>query len=127
MRNEAGQRLIEFCQENALVIANTLSRAPQPLESGRYSQLPAQRWGPVHREEGCPGWNNMPGQEAPRTHPAQRAPPPRIPGQARGAESPLQVPEAPTQPGHRLPAPTSAPPAALETRDGRGRPAAAGG
>ena len=24
MRNEAGQRLIEFCEENALVIANTL-------------------------------------------------------------------------------------------------------
>ena len=24
LRNEAGQRLIEFCQENALVIANTL-------------------------------------------------------------------------------------------------------
>ena len=24
MRNEAGQRIIEFCQENALVIANTL-------------------------------------------------------------------------------------------------------
>ena len=24
MRNEAGQRLIKFCQENALVIANTL-------------------------------------------------------------------------------------------------------
>ena len=24
MRNEAGQRLIEFCQENALIIANTL-------------------------------------------------------------------------------------------------------
>ena len=24
MRNEAGQRLIELCQENALVIANTL-------------------------------------------------------------------------------------------------------
>ena len=24
MRNEAGQRLIEFCQENAMVIANTL-------------------------------------------------------------------------------------------------------
>ena len=24
MRDEAGQRLIEFCQENALVIANTL-------------------------------------------------------------------------------------------------------
>ena len=26
MRNEAGQRLIEFCQENALVIANNLSQ-----------------------------------------------------------------------------------------------------
>ena len=25
IQNEAGQRLIEFCQENALVIANTLS------------------------------------------------------------------------------------------------------
>ena len=24
LRNEAGQRLVEFCQENALVIANTL-------------------------------------------------------------------------------------------------------
>ena len=24
IRNEAGQRIIEFCQENALVIANTL-------------------------------------------------------------------------------------------------------
>ena len=24
IRNEAGQRLIEFCQENALIIANTL-------------------------------------------------------------------------------------------------------
>ena len=24
MRNEVGQRLIEFCQENALVVANTL-------------------------------------------------------------------------------------------------------
>ena len=24
MRNEAGQKLIEFCQENVLVIANTL-------------------------------------------------------------------------------------------------------
>ena len=26
MQNEAGQRLIEFCQETALVIANTLSQ-----------------------------------------------------------------------------------------------------
>ena len=25
IQNEAGQRLIEFCQENALVIANTIS------------------------------------------------------------------------------------------------------
>ena len=26
VQNEAGQRLIDFCQENALVIANTLSQ-----------------------------------------------------------------------------------------------------
>ena len=35
MRNEAGQRLIEFCQENALLIANTLfqqyKRSPYSL------------------------------------------------------------------------------------------------
>ena len=29
MRNEAWQRLIEFCQENALVIANTLFQQPK--------------------------------------------------------------------------------------------------
>ena len=29
MRNEAGQRLIAFCQENALVIANTLFQHPK--------------------------------------------------------------------------------------------------
>ena len=29
MRNEAGERLIEFCQENALVIANTLFQQTQ--------------------------------------------------------------------------------------------------
>ena len=29
MRNEAGQRLIEFCQENTLVIANTLFQQHQ--------------------------------------------------------------------------------------------------
>ena len=29
MRNKAGQRLIEFCQENALVIANTLFQQHQ--------------------------------------------------------------------------------------------------
>ena len=29
MRNEAGQRLIEFCQENALVIANSLFQQHQ--------------------------------------------------------------------------------------------------
>ena len=31
MKNEAGQRLIEFCQENALVIANTLSNNTRRL------------------------------------------------------------------------------------------------
>lgn len=73
--------------------------------------------GPIHRQEGGPGWNNLPGQEAPRTHPAQRAPPPGIPGQARGPESRLQVPEPPPSPGTGRPPPPSAPPAALETRD----------
>ena len=29
MQNEAGQRLIEFCQENTLVIANTLFQQPK--------------------------------------------------------------------------------------------------
>ena len=29
IRNEAGQKLIEFCQENALVIANTLFQQPK--------------------------------------------------------------------------------------------------
>ena len=32
MQNEAGQRLIEFCQENALVIANTLLELPPSLK-----------------------------------------------------------------------------------------------
>ena len=31
IRNEAGQRLIEFCQENALVIANTLFQQHKSL------------------------------------------------------------------------------------------------
>ena len=31
MRNEAGQSLIEFCQENALVIANTLFQQHKTL------------------------------------------------------------------------------------------------
>ena len=30
VENEAGQKLIEFCQENALVIANTLFQHPLP-------------------------------------------------------------------------------------------------
>ena len=34
IRNEAGQRLIEFCQENALVIANTLFQ--QHIVHGSY-------------------------------------------------------------------------------------------
>ena len=29
VQNEAGQRLIEFCQENALVIANTLPKTQE--------------------------------------------------------------------------------------------------
>ena len=33
IRNEAGQRLIEFCQENALVIANTLFQHKRRLHT----------------------------------------------------------------------------------------------
>ena len=52
MRNEAGQRLMEFCQENALVIANTLfqqhkrrlhmdiTRWSTPKSDGLYSLQP---------------------------------------------------------------------------------------
>ena len=37
MRNEAGQRLIEFCQKNALVIANTLFQQHKiPARNGKY-------------------------------------------------------------------------------------------
>ena len=39
VRNEAGQRLIEFCQENALVITNTL---PTTQEKTLYMDI--TRW-----------------------------------------------------------------------------------
>ena len=55
MRNEAGQRLIEFCQENALVIANTLFQehkrrfytwaAPDGQHQSQIDYIPcSQRW-----------------------------------------------------------------------------------
>ena len=55
IRNEAGQRLIEFCQENALVIANTLFQQHKrrlhiwPSPDGQYRNqiyyiLCSQRW-----------------------------------------------------------------------------------
>ena len=39
MQNEAGQRLIEFCQENALVIANTLSNNTREDSTHRHHQM----------------------------------------------------------------------------------------
>ena len=39
MRNEAGQRLIEFCEENTLVIANTL---PTPQEKTLHMDITIQ-------------------------------------------------------------------------------------
>ena len=39
MRNEAGQRLIEFCQENALVIANTLFQNTREDSTHGYHQM----------------------------------------------------------------------------------------
>ena len=55
VRNEAGRRLIEFCQENALVIANTLVQQHKrrlytwTLPDGQYQKqvdyiLCSQRW-----------------------------------------------------------------------------------
>ena len=42
IQNEAGQRLTEFCQENALIIANTLFQKPKRrlhMEITRWSIL----------------------------------------------------------------------------------------
>ena len=49
VQNEAGQRLIEFCQENALVIANMLSNNTWTSPDGQYQNqfdniLCSQRW-----------------------------------------------------------------------------------
>ena len=41
VKNEAGQRLIEFCQENALVIANTLF---QQHKRSLYTYMDITRW-----------------------------------------------------------------------------------
>ena len=42
MQNEAGQRLIEFCKENALVIANTLFQPQSKGKEERYKHLNAE-------------------------------------------------------------------------------------
>ena len=39
IRNEAGQRLIEFCQENALVIANTLFQQHKRIPTHGHHQM----------------------------------------------------------------------------------------
>ena len=39
IRNEAGQRLIEFCQENALVITNTLSQQHEKTTHGHHQMV----------------------------------------------------------------------------------------
>ena len=39
IRNEAGQRLIEFCQENALVIANTLFQQHEMTTHGHHQMV----------------------------------------------------------------------------------------
>ena len=44
MQNEAGQRLIEFCQENALVIANTLFQQHKRTPNQIDYILCSQRW-----------------------------------------------------------------------------------
>ena len=46
VQNEAGQRLMEFCQENALVIANTLLKQHKTLhmDTTRWSTLKSDRF-----------------------------------------------------------------------------------
>ena len=39
MQNEAGQRLTEFCQENALVIANTLFQQHEMTTHGHHQMV----------------------------------------------------------------------------------------
>ena len=39
VQNEAGQRLIEFCHENALVIANTLFQHPREDSTHGHHQM----------------------------------------------------------------------------------------
>ena len=39
MQNEAGQRLIQFCQENALVIANTLFQQQREDSTHEHHQM----------------------------------------------------------------------------------------
>ena len=39
IQNEAGQRLMEFCQENALVIANTSSNNTREDSTHRHHQM----------------------------------------------------------------------------------------
>ena len=39
MQNEAGQRLIEFCQQNALVIANTLFQKHKKVSTHGHHQM----------------------------------------------------------------------------------------
>ena len=54
IRNEAGQRLIEFCQENALIIANTLFQQHKRRlytwrsEERRVGKECRSRWSPYH-------------------------------------------------------------------------------
>ena len=43
VQNETGQRLIEFCQENTLVIANTLFQQHKTLDITRWPTLKSDR------------------------------------------------------------------------------------
>ena len=66
MRNEAGQRLIEFCQENALVVANTLFQQHKRTlytwvsPDGQYQNqieylICSQRWSSIQSAKTRPG------------------------------------------------------------------------
>ena len=75
IHNETGQRLIEFCQENALVIANTLFQKPKrrlytwtSLDGQYWNQIDyilcSQRWRSyIQSAKGSPGADSGSGHE----------------------------------------------------------------
>ena len=57
VQNEAGQRLVEFCQENALVIANTFFQQPK-RRLYTWTSPDGQHWNQIHYILCSQRWRN---------------------------------------------------------------------